>query len=186
MGEPIHIAITRRVRKSHVAQFEHALAEFARRSLAEPGARGVHCLHPPPGSDSTEYGIMRSFASTADRDAFYQTPLYQEWLARIEPMVEGEATYRQLDGLEAWFRNPHGLMPPRWKMASLTWIAVWPVSMLVPTILMPLLGQNFPQIFTAGLIAAGIVVVLTWVAMPLLVKAAHPWLHPSTHQSKHP
>jgi antibiotic biosynthesis monooxygenase (ABM) superfamily enzyme len=113
MGEPIHIAITRRVRKSHVAQFERALADFASRSLAEPGTRGVHCLHPPPGSGSTEYGIMRSFASTADRDEFYQTPLYQEWLARIEPMVEGEPTYRQLDGLEAWFRNPKGTMPPR-------------------------------------------------------------------------
>ena len=138
----------------------------------------MHCLHPPPGSDSTEYGIMRSFANTADRDAFYQTPLYQEWLARIEPMVEGEATYRQLDGLEAWFRNPHGPMPPRWKMALLTWIAVWPVSMLVPAILVPLLGPNFPQVLTAGLIAAGIVVILTWVAMPVLVKAAHPWLHP--------
>ena len=66
--------MTRRVRKTHIAQFEHALAHFASRSLAEPGARGVHCLHPPPGSGSTEYGIMRSFASAADRDALYQTP----------------------------------------------------------------------------------------------------------------
>jgi len=178
MEEPIHIAITRRVRKTHIAQFERALSEFASRSLAEPGMLGVHCLYPPAGSGSTEYGILRSFASTADRDAFYQTPLYQEWLARIEPMVEGEASYRQLNGLEAWFRNAHGPMPPRWKMALLTWIAVWPVSMLVPAILVPLLGPNLPQVLTAGLIAAGIVVILTWVAMPLLVKVAHPWLHP--------
>ena len=54
-------------------------------------------------------------------------------------------------------------------MALLTWIAVWPVSMLVPAILMPLLGPNSPQVLTAGLIAAGIVVILIWVAMPLLV-----------------
>jgi uncharacterized protein len=75
LSETIHIAISRRVRKTHIAQFEGALAEFANRSLAEPGMRGVHCLHPPPGSVSTEYGILRSFASTADRDAFYQSPL---------------------------------------------------------------------------------------------------------------
>ena len=42
MSEPIHIAVTRRVKKSHIAEFERALAEFASRSLAEPGARGVH------------------------------------------------------------------------------------------------------------------------------------------------
>jgi len=63
MDKPIHIAITRRVRKPHVAEFERAPTDFARRSLAEPGARGVHCLYPPPGSGSTEYGIMRSFAN---------------------------------------------------------------------------------------------------------------------------
>ena len=105
MDDPIHIAITVRVRRSHVAEFERALADFAHRSLAEPGARGVQCLYPPPGSASTEYGIMRSFASAADRDAFYETALFKDWLARIEPMVEGKSARRQLDGLEAWFRD---------------------------------------------------------------------------------
>jgi antibiotic biosynthesis monooxygenase (ABM) superfamily enzyme len=48
---------------------------------------------------------------------------------------------------------------------------------VAPAILIPLLGPNSPQVLTAGLIAAGIVVILTWVAMPLLVKVAHRWLH---------
>ncbi len=61
-------------------------------------------------------------------------------------------------------------MSPRWKMALLTWIAVWPVNMLVPAILKPVLGPNFPQILAAGLIAAGIVILVHWLAMPLLVK----------------
>ena len=62
MDEPVHIAITRRVRKNALGDFERALADFASRSLPEPGARGVHCLYPPPGSGSTEYGVMRTFA----------------------------------------------------------------------------------------------------------------------------
>ena len=60
-----------------------------------------------------------------------------------------------MEGLGAWFRNPHAPMAPRWKMALLTWNAVWPVSILVPAMLMPLLGPNSPQVLTAGLIAAG-------------------------------
>src|SRR5690242_15428599 len=129
MAETVHIAVIRRVQKAHVASFERALADFASRSLAEPGARGVHCIYPPPGSGSNEYGILRSFASTADRDAFYERDLYKKWLAEIEPMVEGAPTYRRWEGLEAWFRDPHNPPPPRWKMALLTWVAVWPVSM---------------------------------------------------------
>jgi uncharacterized protein len=176
--ERIHIAITLRVRKSHVAEFEYALTDFARRSLAEPGARGVHCIYPPPGSASTEYGIMRSFAGAADRDAFYETPLFKDWLSRIEPMVEGRSTWRQLIGLEAWFRDGHEPMPSRWKMALLTWIAVWLASTLMRAILAPALGPAVPQLVQAGLVAAGVVVILTWIAMPLLVRIARPWLHP--------
>lgn len=178
MDETIHIAIVRRVRKAHVEAFERALAEFASKSLAEPGSRGVHCIYPPPGSGSLDYGILRSFATAADRDAFYETALYKEWRARIEPMVEGEPKYRRLNGLEAWFRSPGVSAPPRWKMALLTWIAVWPVSMLVPAILSPILPAALPRILASGVIAGGIVTVLTWGAMPLLVKLAHAWLHP--------
>jgi hypothetical protein len=38
---------------------------------------------------------MRSFASAEDRQAFYESSIYKDWLAQIEPMVEGEASYRE-------------------------------------------------------------------------------------------
>jgi uncharacterized protein len=183
MDEPIHIAIMLRVRKSHVAEFERALADFVRQSLAEPGARGVQCLYPPPGSASMDYGIMRSFASASERDAFYDSPLFKDWLTLIEPMVEGKSSRRQLSGLEAWFRDGGEPMPPRWKMALLTWPAVWLASTLMRTILTPSLGPNLPQFVEAGFVTAGVVVILTWVVMPVLVKAARPWLRPKSEQT---
>jgi uncharacterized protein len=125
-----------------------------------------------------EYGIMRSFASAADRDAFYETALFKDWLARIEPMVEGKSARRQLDGLEAWFRDGKEPLPPR----LLTWVAVWPASMLTRAILTPALGPNVPQVVEAGLVAAGVVMILTWAAMPFLVRMAHPWLRPKSPQ----
>ena len=78
MDETIHIAIVRRVRKTHIEAFERALAEFASQSLAEPGSRGVHCIYPPPGSGSCDYGILRRFASAESPDAFYKTTLYKD------------------------------------------------------------------------------------------------------------
>lgn len=180
MEEPIHIAITRRVRKEHTADFERLLTEFASRSLTDAGSRGVHLIYPAPEADKIEYGILRSFASHEAKEAFYASPLFTEWTRRIEPFIEGGPEYRSMNGLEAWFRDPHAKMPPRWKMALLTWIAVWPVSMAVPAALSPLLGKSLPVVLRAGIGAAGIVLVLTWVAMPLLVKIAHRWLHPKT------
>jgi len=89
-------------------------------------------------------------------------------------LTEGERTYRELHGLEAWFRTVDP--PARWKMALLTWLGVWPTSLLVGTLIGPVL-DNFPVVVRSAVIAAAIVVCLTWIVMPALVKIAHSWLH---------
>lgn len=177
MSEPIHEAITRRIKPGCEAEFQAALQGFFRDSFANAGVQGASMLVPPPGSTSPEFGILRTFASAVERDAFYASPMFKAWEERIRPLTEGEPVYRELNGLEAWFRSPQS-PPPVWKMALLTWIAVWPVSMAVPAVLNPLIGQRVPNLVFAGAVAAGIVVVLTWAAMPLLVRIMKGWLQP--------
>ena len=139
-------------------------------------------LAPPPGSDSPEFGILRTFANEQERDAFYASALFKAWEEQSRPLTEGEWVSRPLHGLEAWFRAPQH-PPARWKMAVLTWLAVWPVSMAVRAVLHPFLGTTVPSVMFAGVVAGGIVVVLTWGAMPVLVKVAHRWLQPPPQPS---
>ena len=68
----IHIAITRRVRPGCEAEFQQALREFFQASFAHGGVQGVHMLAPPPESELREYGILRTFASAAEREDFYR------------------------------------------------------------------------------------------------------------------
>lgn len=185
MSNPVHMAITRRVRKDRAGDFERELVAFASESLKDPHSRGVHLIYPTPGAEFLEYGILRSFESPEARDQFYGSDFYKNWSSSIQHLVEGEMKARELSGLEAWFRGGPGGAPPRWKMAILTWIAVWPVSMGVPKIIVPLIGGSIPHVLRSGVVAAGIVTVLTWVAMPLLVKLAHRWIHPSAAGPKH-
>jgi len=65
--------------------------------------------------------------------------------------------------------------PPPWKMAIVTVLGVWPVSMLVPWLLNPFIG-NLSLTLQALIIAVGIVILLTWVVMPVLVRIFRPWL----------
>src|SRR5258706_11177820 len=102
-AQPIHVAITRRIKPGCEQEFQVALKEFFARSLAESGVHGAAMLVPPPGSASTEYGIIRSFANAAERDAFYASPMYLEWKARIASVSEGERHIRQLHCVEAYF-----------------------------------------------------------------------------------
>ena len=178
LSQPIHVAITRRVRRGREAEFQQALREFVQASYSQGGVLGANMLVPLPGSNSSEFGILRTFQSQEERDAFYNSPSFKAWAERARALSEGDPEYRQLHGLEAWFRNPDQPEPPQWKMALLTFIAVWPVSMAVPAALAPVMGRSVSNVIFAGAVAAGIVIVLTWVAMPVLVRLSRPWLYP--------
>ena len=169
----IHVAITRKVKAGSERAFEESLRALFQKSLDQPGVLGVHLISPPQGSASREYGILRSFADEHERDEFYRSELFERWQQHVAQLTEGERTYRELHGLEAWFRAPGA--PARWKMALLTWLGVWPTSFLVGTLIGPYL-ITLPRLIGAALIAALIVLCLTWVIMPALVKLFHGWL----------
>jgi len=173
---PIHIAITRRVRSGCEAEFQAALRDFFQTSFAHGGVLGASMLTPPPGSDSREYGILRTFASETERDAFYESPMFKAWEERARTLTEGEPVYRQLHGLEAWFRSPHN-PPPRWKMAVATLLGVYPVSLLIGVVLSPTL-RKLPLVLNLFVVSAIIVGLLTWVVMPFVTRLLHDWLNP--------
>ena len=79
---PIHIAITRRVRPGCEAEFQTALREFFQASFAHGGVWGASMLIPVPGSDTREFGILRTFANEQERDDFYESPMFKVWEER--------------------------------------------------------------------------------------------------------
>ena len=178
-AQPIHVAITRRIKPGREQEFQTALKEFFARSLAESGVHGAAMLVPPPGSGSTEYGIIRSFASAAERDAFYDSALYAEWKKRVAPLSEGEPQTRELHGLEAFFRGNSSALPPRWKMAIATYLGVLPVVMFLALTLGPLI-QSWNLVLRNALFNAFVVAGLTWVVMPLITRLLRPWLNPKS------
>src|ERR1041384_2383037 len=172
---PIHVAITRRVKPGHEAEFQQALREFFQSSFRHEGVLGASLLLPLPGSDSREIGILRTFASEAERDAFYDSPMFKSWEQRARTLTEGEPVYRQLHGLEAWFRSPHE-PPPRWKMAVATFVGVFPVAMTLNLTLGPAI-QSWHFIPKNAVFNACVVALLTWVVMPVVTRLLRGWLH---------
>jgi len=110
--QPIHVAITRRIKPGCEAEFQKALTEFFKTSFAHTGVQGAAMLVPPPGSHSNEYGIIRTFASDEERKSFYASPAFLEWKEKVSSLTEGEPAYKELHGLEAFFRNQIAPNPP--------------------------------------------------------------------------
>jgi antibiotic biosynthesis monooxygenase (ABM) superfamily enzyme len=169
----IHVAILRRVRPGRERDFEARLREFVSASIAVDGVRGVLNLAPADGGQ--EFGILRTFEGPDERDAFYQSPLFRQWQADIAHLVEGPAHMRALHGLEAWFRSDGHPQPPRWKMAALTLLGVYPLALALPAVLHSL-NTALPGWARTLLVSVSMVSILTWLVMPRLVHLARPWL----------
>src|SRR5256885_9761461 len=124
---PIHIAITRRVRPGCEAEFQQALREFFQTSFSHGGVLGAYMLVPPPGSESREFGILRTFHGGKERDAFFASPMFKAWEERARTLTEGEPVYRQLPGPEAGVRSPQN-PPPPWKKAVAPFLGGLPLA----------------------------------------------------------
>eukprot|EP01034_Spumella_vulgaris_P014659 gene14659-18729_t len=102
---PIHVAITRKVLPGKEDEFKEALRRFLGESFLHGGVEGAGMITAMPGTEGREIGILRTFADEAERDAFYNSELFRNWEAYASTITE-EPVYRQLNGLEAWFRSP--------------------------------------------------------------------------------
>lgn len=173
---PIHLAITRRVRPGCEAEFQQALREFIQSSFEQDGVWGASMLTPLPEATSREYGILRTFGSAAERDAFYRSPEFIAWEKRAGALTEGAPVYRELHGLEAWFRLPN-LPPPRWKMAVVTFAGVYVITLFLQFALGPVL-RAWPLIVGNAAFNLIVVPALTWVIMPFLTRLLRDWLTP--------
>ena len=177
MNEPIHVAITRKVKPGCEAGFQAALREFFQASFAHGGVLGATMIVPPPGSNSREFGILRTFANEKERDDFYGSSIFKAWEQKCEPLTEPDAwSHRPLHGLEAWFRSPHN-PPPRWKMAMATFLGVFPLAMALQLTIGPIIG-GWHFILRNAVFNAAIVGLLAWVVMPVITRLLRGWLQP--------
>jgi antibiotic biosynthesis monooxygenase (ABM) superfamily enzyme len=177
---PVAAWTLRTVKPGFEEKFETELHEFIVRSVQTEGQLGVSVMRPVQGSGSRQYGILRRFSDSESRDRFYASPLFKQWETTVASLTEGEPEQQRLSGLESWFVLPGQravIPPPRWKMAVVTALGVWPVSILVPWLLNPLM-TGLPFSLQALFVAMGIVILLTWAVMPIMVRILSPWLYP--------
>ena len=98
------------------------------------------------------------------------------WQEQVGGMVVGEPVRRRLHGLEAFFRDTRYAPPPRWKMAVVTWMGVFPTVLLWSSLL-PKVLSGLPSLAVVAIVNVFVVVTLAWGVMPLLTRMFAGWLH---------
>jgi antibiotic biosynthesis monooxygenase (ABM) superfamily enzyme len=112
LPEPVTVVITRRVKAGREAEYEAWLARLQAAARGVPGYLGVTTQRPAPGA-AREYVSAVRFASLDDLRRYETTALHRDHLAEVAGLVEGDATWQALTGLEFWFTPPPGMAVPQ-------------------------------------------------------------------------
>jgi len=170
--------VRRRIKAVDVVHYEELMQEYMSFVLQRPGHLGITVLR--PSDDSRIYTVVNRFVDQQARRAFTDSPGYKEWQARFREISESDPDIEELGGLAAWFtipNRPSRRPPPKYKMAAVTLLGVYPLSMFFARTVPPLLAGRSTWLVSL-VIAALIVMSLTWLVMPNLTRAFEKWLFP--------
>jgi len=176
---PVTTMVTRRVRPGREDDYERWLHGVAAVARDYPGHQSVAILG-PHGAPPVEYTAIFTFASTDDLRRWMRSGDRRRWLDRAEELTLDDGDVQSLTGLEPWFVLPDRAVsqaPPRWKMALLTTLGVWPMLTVLAHVLGPLIG-DWPHAARIGLSLAVGIPLMTWGIMPSLTRLFFSWLYP--------
>ena len=174
--DPVSLVIRRRIRPGKEAEYEALLAEGIALLARMPGHRGTGIVRPAAGD--REYTLMARFDDVDSAAAWEHSSQRQEWLGRMEAVVDEHVSFERQPGLDFWFTPPAAptlRQPPRWKMALLTLGVLYPVSLGLNWLLGPHIG-HWPLPPRVLVQSALVVTLMTYLFMPLATRAAAGWL----------
>lgn len=180
---PVTVAITRRVSGGTDTQMLAWVRAGVALAEGFPGFLGTGWVRPGTGSD--EWHMLYRFASHADLATWEASPERAWWLSSAQGLVEHDREERRV-GIEGWFDEPEHVtvagpadrraVPPRWKQATMIWLAFFPLSVLASYLLAPVSG-HWPVPARVLLSTVLMTPLMTYVVLPFMGKLLDPWLH---------
>ncbi|GIG02684.1 antibiotic biosynthesis monooxygenase [Catellatospora citrea] len=180
--EPVSVLFTWAVVPGREADFERWLEEVNAASARFPGHQGVTWLRPkdaPQGSEPFYHCVLR-FRNGRDLSRWLTSP-EREVVVRHLAGIAHEAEPRETTtGMETWFSLPGRpvLPPPRWKMAIVSFLGVYPCVLVFQLLGAEHLSElPLPLVVRAAILPLLLAPILTYLVMPWLSRALRGFLY---------
>ncbi len=182
--EPVTVIIRRRVKPGREAEYEAWLQRLQTEARTLPGYLGVTTQR-PASNGPREYVSAVRFDSLQNLQAFEASEMRARHLAEVAPLVQGDAVWERMTGLEFWFSTPPGTVVPQPSRPRMALVMVAVVFTLVLVI-----GSAVNTAFAALpfatpyplrlLVTVAIeVLLMTYWLMPVLTRRLARWIYPS-------
>ena len=181
------VLISRQVKQGFEVEFEHLMSQIIAVSATFKGHLGAQLVRPgdEQGVYDSLYHIVLAFDSAAHLKDWQDSPARALGLAAAAPFIEGQTLVRHVSGLGLWFQAPSGpkqIAPPRWKVAVVTWLGIFPTVYLLFSLLGLVLNPwpLLPRLMVLTLLVVGL---MTWLVAPMLTRLLKPWLYAAEGQA---
>jgi antibiotic biosynthesis monooxygenase (ABM) superfamily enzyme len=139
--EPVTVIFTHFVKLGCEVAYEQWVQGISQAARQFDGHLGISILRPSPGVRH-EYVSILKFDRYDNLKAWVESSARQEWIGKAASLVD-DLKVEMITGMEAWFTLPSQSPikpPPRYKMAILSWVAVYALLSLLGFSLAPLLA----------------------------------------------
>lgn len=173
------------IEPANVSDYETWIDNIGKVVKKQPGFLDVHIIYPVKGL-TQNYTVIIRFSNRESLEQWLDSEERQRWLAQVEPLLQHSQKLTVHSGLEFLFEPPEASAPvaksagpKRWKQFVLTWSGIYPLVLLVPPALTPLLRMlPIPQHRALELIPiTGVIVLLmVFLIMPNVSRLLSRWL----------
>lgn len=179
--QSIALIITHTLKAGAESQYESWLASVYQAVHSQSGFIGREIFRPTQGS--RKYTSILRFAAPEQLNDWLASATRQAHVEQVAHLLERGDQFEIHTGVDFWF-TPESAKPPKaWKQFLLTLTAVYPLSLLIPRLLRPLL-EAFPplgnEFVRALLMSAALTGLLTFVIMPRYTRLMKRWLYPDS------
>jgi antibiotic biosynthesis monooxygenase (ABM) superfamily enzyme len=179
-AEGATVVITHRLRENALAAYEDWLQEIAPLCKASPGHLDWHIVRPIPGLSET-YTIVIRFDTIEHLRAWMESPTRARLIEKVQHLFVTGDDFFISSGLDFWFTpaEAKAKVPIRWKQYLVTWSAIFPLALVVPLLVAPLLhflglpNNRFVGTFT---VTGVVVFLMVYVVMPRYTRLLRRWL----------
>ncbi|NJK39747.1 MAG: hypothetical protein HC835_20900 [Oscillatoriales cyanobacterium RM2_1_1] len=179
---PVTVSVQRRVKPGCEQEFEEFLTGIINASMTFEGHLGTNVFS-PTDPQHPEYLIIFKFDHQSNLRRWEESDCRRQWMARGEALTVGSPIFEVITGLETWFtlgtRKPM-LPPPRYKMVTVTWLAIFPLVNVINILLSPVLKTLSP-VPRSFVTTAILVPLMTYVVMPRMTRLFAHWLYPKVN-----
>lgn len=179
-AEGATVVITHRLRENALAAYEDWLQEIAPLCKASPGHLDWHIVRPIPGLSET-YTIVIRFDTIDHLRAWMESPTRARLIEKVQHLFVTGDDFFISSGLDFWFTpaEAKAKVPIRWKQYLVTWSAIFPLALVVPLLVTPLLhflGLPINRFVGTFTVTGVVVFLMVYVVMPRYTRLLRRWL----------